>query len=87
MTQYIGLSAEFNTDTNFRFDVYGAVPEDRIHSLSEITRLAPGRQIGLKFDGYSENWTIVNAEWSSADYMMDPTFYGPYTPLSWTPYV
>ena len=87
VTQYIGLSAEFNTDTNFRFDVYGAVPEDRIHSLSEITRLAPGRQMGLKFDGYSENWTIVNAEWSSADYIMNGSFYGPYTPLSWTPYV
>ena len=88
VTQYIGLSAEFNTDTNFRFDVYGAVPEDRIHSLSEITRLAPGHQLGIgKFNGYSESWNVVNAEWSSADYIMNGSFYGPYTPLSWTPYV
>tara|TARA_R110000824_G_scaffold31867_2_gene103331 strand:- start:8584 stop:11052 length:2469 start_codon:yes stop_codon:yes gene_type:complete len=88
VTQYIGLSAEFNTDTNFRFDVYGAVPEDRIHSLSEITRLAPGHQLGAgKVNGYSESWNVVNAEWSSADYIMNGSFYGPYTPLSWTPYV
>ena len=87
VTQYIGLSAEFNTDTNFRFDVYGAVPEDRIHSLSEITRLAPGHQLGIKSNGYSESWNVVNAEWSSADYIMNGSFYGPYTPLSWTPYV
>ena len=72
VTQYIGLSAEFNTDTNFRFDVYGAVPEDRIHSLSEITRLAPGHQLGAgKVNGYSESWNVVNAEWSSADYIMN----------------
>ena len=87
VTQYIGLSAEFNTDTNFRFDVYGAVPEDRIHSLSEITRLAPGRQMGRSVAGYSSDGTLVNAEWSSADYIMNGSFYGPYTPLSWTPYV
>ena len=72
-TSHVSVSAEFNTDTNLRFEVMGAVPEDRIHSLSEINRLRSGAQMMMLGD-YSFIPQTVNIEWSSEPSIMDSEF-------------
>ena len=73
VTQYITVSAEFNTDTNLRFEVMGAVPADRIHSLSEINKLIPGSQMVLVM-GNTITPQYYDLEWSSLQAVMDPGF-------------
>ena len=41
---YVPLSAQFTTETNLRFEYYGALPEVLNHNLSDINCLIPGKQ-------------------------------------------